>query len=181
MMYWQPSLLGIAGLAMMVHPIVAQARIYVSVEQAQQLLFQNQRLTKHPIIVTNDLQEKMRVASSIRYPFVGERIWRGHDGSWLIIDEVVGKHEMITYAVGIAPNGSVKGIEILEYVESYGYEVADSQWRQQFIGKTANDPIKLNRDIQNISGATLSSKHLTDGVKRVLILYELALKEASRK
>jgi len=88
---------------------------------------------------------------------------------------------MITYAVGIAPNGSVKGIEILEYVESYGYEVADSQWRQQFIGKTANDPIKLNRDIQNISGATLSSKHLTDGVKRVLTLYELALKEASRK
>ena len=123
----------------------------------------------------------MRVASSIRYPFVGERIWRGPDGSWLIIDEVVGKHEMITYAVGIAPNGSVKGIEILEYVESYGYEVADSQWRKQFIGKTAGDPIKLNRDIQNISGATLSSKHLTDGVKRVLVLYELALKELPQK
>jgi len=160
---------------------VAQARIYVSIEQAQQLLFANQRLIKFPIIVTQELQEKMRVASSIRHPFVGERIWRGPDGSWLIIDEVVGKHEMITYAVGIAPNGSVKGIEILEYVESYGYEVADSQWRKQFIGKTAGDPVKLNQDIQNISGATLSSKHLTDGVKRVLVLYELALKELPQK
>ena len=119
--------------------------------------------------MTRDLQEKMRSASSIRYPFVGDRIWQGPNGSWLIIDEVVGKHEMITYAVGIAPNGSVKGIEILEYVESYGYEVADSQWRKQFIGKTAGDPVKLNQDIQNISGATLSSKHLTDGVKRVLV------------
>ena len=88
---------------------------------------------------------------------------------------------MITYAVGIAPNGSVKGIEILEYVESYGYEVADSQWRKQFIGKTASDPVKLNQDIQNISGATLSSKHLTDGVKRILVLYELALKKVPQK
>ena len=181
MMNWRPSLLGIAGLATIANPIVAQARIYVSIEQAQQLLFPNQRLIKFPIIVTQDLQEKMRVASSIRHPFVGERIWRGPDGSWLIIDEVVGKHEMITYAVGIAPNGSVKGIEILEYVESYGYEVADSQWRKQFIGKTAGDPVKLNQDIQNISGATLSSKHLTDGVKRVLVLYELALKELPQK
>jgi len=81
MMYWQPSLLGIAGLATIANPIVAQARIYVSIEQAQQLLFPNQRLIKHPIIVTQDLQEKMRVGSSIHYPFVGERIWRGTDGS----------------------------------------------------------------------------------------------------
>ena len=181
MMDWRPSLLGIAGLATIASPIVAQARIYVSIEQAQQLLFPNQHLSKYPIIATQDLQEKMRAASSIRYHFVGERIWRASDGSWLIIDEVVGKHEMITYAVGIAPNGSVKGIEILEYVESYGYEVADSQWRKQFIGKTASDPVKLNQDIQNISGATLSSKHLTDGVKRILVLYELALKKVPQK
>jgi Na+-translocating ferredoxin:NAD+ oxidoreductase RnfG subunit len=118
----------------------------------------------------------MRAASSIRYPFRGDRIWKALDGSWLIIDEVVGKHEMITYAVGIAPNGSVLGIEILEYVESYGYEVAEAQWRKQFAGKTVKDPIKLNQDIQNIGGATLSCKHLTDGVKRVLTLHDLALK-----
>jgi len=181
MMYWKPTLLSIAGLAITASPILAQAKIYVSIEQAQQLLFPNQRLVKHPIIISKALQERMRQASSIRYPFTGERIWKTSDESWLIIDEVVGKHEMITYAVGIAPNGSVKGLEILEYVESYGYEVADSQWRQQFIGKTVGDPVKLNQDIQNISGATLSSKHLTDGVKRVLVLHELALKSSVSK
>ena len=83
---------------------------------------------------------------------------------------------MITYAVAIAPNGSVIGLEILEYVESYGYEVAEAGWRKQFVGKTAHDPIKLNQDIQNIGGATLSCKHITDGVKRVAVLYDLALK-----
>ena len=175
-MNWKPNPFALVGLAMVSAPIIAQAKIYVSTDQVQKILFPNKQLTKAPIIITNDLQERMRAASSIRHPFQGDRIWKALDGGWLIIDEVVGKHEMITYAVGIAPNGSILGIEILEYVESYGYEVAETQWRQQFAGKTVKDPVKLNQDIQNIGGATLSCKHLTDGVKRVLVLYDLALK-----
>jgi FMN-binding domain len=175
-MNWKPNPFVVVGLAMMSTPIIAQAKIYVSVEQVQKILLPNKVLTKAPIIVSDELQEKMRAASSIRYPFKGERIWKATDGSWLIVDEVIGKHEMITYAVALSPSGSVTGIEILEYVESYGYEVADAEWRRQFIGKTAADPIKLNQDIQNIGGATLSCKHITDGVKRVAVLYDLALK-----
>ena len=175
-MNWKPNPFTVVGLAMMSTPIIAQAKIYVSVEQVQKILLPNKALTKAPIIVSDELQEKMHAASSIRYPFKGERIWKATDGSWLIVDEVIGKHEMITYAVALSPSGSVTGIEILEYVESYGYEVADAEWRRQFIGKTAADPIKLNQDIQNIGGATLSCKHITDGVKRVAVLYDLALK-----
>ena len=176
-MNWKPTPLAIAGLAMITAPIIAQAKIYASVEQAQKMLFPNKPLTKAPILITDDLQDKLRAASSIRHPFQGERIWKTANGGWFIVDEVVGKHEMITYAVGISPNGSILGIEILEYVESYGYEVAEAQWRKQFIGKSAKDPMKLNQDIQNIGGATLSCKHITDGVKRVSVLYDLALKE----
>jgi len=176
-MNWKPNSFAVLGLAMMSAPIIAHAKIYVSVEQVQNIFFPKQSLTKSPIVITEDLQEKMRVASSIRHPFQGNRIWKTANGGWLIVDEVVGKHEMITYAVGIAPNGSILGIEILEYMESYGYEVAEAQWRAQFVGKSAKDPIKLNQDIQNIGGATLSCKHITDGVKRVSVLYDLALKE----
>ena len=178
-MNWKPNPLVLIGLATLSAPIVAHAKIYISIEQAQKQLFPNQSLTKHPLIITDDLQEKMRSASSIRHPFQGDRIWKTADGGWFVVDEVVGKHEMITYAVALSPTGSVTGIEILEYVESYGYEVAEAQWRKQFLGKTASAPIKLNQDIQNISGATLSCKHLTNGVKRVAVLYDLTLKQHS--
>jgi Na+-translocating ferredoxin:NAD+ oxidoreductase RnfG subunit len=175
-MNWKLNPYAVVGLSILVTPIFAQAKIYVSSEQAQQILFPNKVLSKSPIIITDDLQEKMRAASSIRHPFQGNRIWRSSDGGWFVIDEVVGKHEMITYAVALNTKGSVLGIEVLEYVESYGYEVAEAQWRKQFVGKTINDPIKLNQDIQNIGGATLSCKHLTDGVKRITVLYDLTLK-----
>jgi Na+-translocating ferredoxin:NAD+ oxidoreductase RnfG subunit len=178
-MFWKPKPLLIIGLATVTLPIVAHAKIYVSIEQAQKILIPNKSLIKNPIIITDELQDKMRSASSIRHPFQGDRVWRATDGSWFIVDEVVGKHEMITYAVALSPAGVVTGIEILEYVESYGYEVAEAKWRQQFIGKVASDPIKLNQDIQNIGGATLSCKHLTDGVKRVAVLYDLTLKNQS--
>lgn len=179
-MYWKPNPLLIIGLAAVTAPIVAHAKIYVSVEQAQKILIPNKSLTKNPIIITDELQDKMRAASSVRHPFQGDRIWKTADGGWFIVDEVVGKHEMITYAVALSPTGAVLGIEILDYVESYGYEVAEAQWRKQFIGKTAVDPIKLNQDIQNIGGATLSCKHLTDGVKRVAVLYDIALKNQAQ-
>ena len=176
MMNWKPHPLAVAGLALVSIPMIAEAKIYLSIEQAQKILMPHKQLSKMPMIITDDLQEKMRTASSIRHPFQGDQIWKTNDGGWFIVDEVVGKHEMITYAVGLSSSGTITGIEILEYVESYGYEVAEAQWRKQFVGKNANDPIKLNQDIQNIGGATLSCKHITDGVKRVAVLYELALK-----
>jgi Na+-translocating ferredoxin:NAD+ oxidoreductase RnfG subunit len=103
-------------------------------------------------------------------------IWRASNGGYFFVDRVVGKHEYITVAVGINANGTVKQIEIMDYRESYGYEVRDAAWRAQFVGKSVNSPLQLNADIKNISGATLSSKHVTDGVKRILEKYETSLK-----
>ncbi len=165
----------LAGCVFISAPAIANARIYVSIDQIQKLLFPKEKFAKHPFLITDELQKKLRSFSGVRHPFKGDRIWRGSSGSWLIVDEVLGKHEMITYAVALRPNGEILGVEIMEYVESYGYEIQDPRWRNQFVGKTRKDPIKLNQDIQNISGATLSAKHVTDGVNRVMAIYEMVL------
>ncbi len=106
--------------------------------------------------------------------------WHAKQGGkatgWFMLDEVYGKHEFITYAVAIGVDGAVKGVEILDYRETHGGEVKNPKWRAQFTGKKAGDTLKLDEDIKNISGATLSCKHLTDGVKRLLATYEAALK-----
>ena len=86
----------------------------------------------------------------------------------LFVDQAVGKHEFITYAVGISENKKVQGIEIMEYRETYGSDVRKVEWRKQFVGKDASAPLKLGKDITNISGATLSSAHITAGVRRLL-------------
>lgn len=157
-------------------PLTSNATIHVSLETVQQSMFPNQKLTLTPVNLTEATRDKMQELSSVRQTFKADHIYRTDKGDWLVIDEVVGKHEMIKYAVGINANGTVKQIEVMDYVESYGYEVNEPKWRQQFVGKTAASPIKLNKDIDNISGATLSSKHLSDGVKRVMVMYDAVLK-----
>jgi len=175
-MQWKPALLPLVPIAALVVPVAAHAKLYVSQEQVQQLIFPGQKLTQTPIALTEAQRDKMRELSSVREPFRGERVWRTANGDWFIIDEVIGKHEMVKYALGINADGTIKQIEVMEYVESYGYEVAEASWRQQFVGKTSAATIKLNQDIKNISGATLSCKHLTDGVKRLMVMYDLVLK-----
>lgn len=175
-MKWNPA----AALAIgaIVVPVSAHAKIYASVEQAQKDLFGAKTMTLRPVLLTDAQQSAMRDASSVSFAFKGNRIWKVDGGGWFIVDEVVGKHETITYAVGVNADGTVRGVEILEYLESYGYEVADEKWRHQFVGKTAASPLKLGKDIENIGGATLSCKHIADGVKRVMVMVDLALKSA---
>ena len=95
---------------------------------------------------------------------------------WFIVDQVIGKSEAITYALALDPAGAVTSIEVLEYRESHGGEVRMPAWRKQFVGKSAADAATLNREIKIISGATLSCRHLTEGVQRLLKLYQFALK-----
>lgn len=105
-----------------------------------------------------------------------QRVWRVSGGGWFIVDEVVGKHEFITYALGLNADGSVHGLEIMDYRESYGGQVRDPKWRAQFTGKTKAAPLVLDQDIKNISGATLSSRHIADGVRRLLAFHNVVLR-----
>jgi Na+-translocating ferredoxin:NAD+ oxidoreductase RnfG subunit len=103
------------------------------------------------------------------------RVWKAEAGGkvagFFIFDRVVGKHLYIDYAVALTPSGAVHSVEILQYRESYGGEIRSPSWLAQFVGKTSGSSLKINGDIRNIAGATLSSTHVTEGVKRVLAAY----------
>ena len=88
---------------------------------------------------------------------------------------MIGKHEYITYAVSISPQGEVMGMEVMSYRETHGGQVREQSWLKQFHGKTLTDPFKLDEDVTNISGATLSCRNLLDGVKRLLAIHKLYL------
>jgi Na+-translocating ferredoxin:NAD+ oxidoreductase RnfG subunit len=90
----------------------------------------------------------------------------------VVVDEVIGKFEKITYAVALGRDGAIRGVEILSYRESHGQEVRLAAWRRQFVGKTAASPLRVGEDIAGISGATLSCTHVTQGVRRIAAVVE---------
>lgn len=132
------------------------------------------------LLLTDNEIDQIQDMSKVRVRDPKQKVWRveqnGHHIGWFIIDRVIGKHELITYSLALSNDGKIKGIEILDFKESYGEQIHELQWRAQFIGKTISDPLKLNQDIRNISGATLSCKNVTNGVKRLLATYAVKLK-----
>ncbi len=166
--------LPLAGIAIAGGP--AYATVYLSVEQAQNILFPGATFQVQPRTLTEDQVKAIEHISGVHVLSKQLKVWRVSTGGWFIVDEVVGKHEYIPFAMALDEKGAVKGIEILEYREAYGGQIRDPEWQKQFLGKDANTKLQLGKNIRNISGATLSCKHITDGVERLLTTYELVLK-----
>jgi Na+-translocating ferredoxin:NAD+ oxidoreductase RnfG subunit len=123
-------------------------------------LSQMQAIAKLAQVPARSAAWKLRHAFDARQKYLGS----------VVIDQVLGKFELISYAVGLDASGAVTGIEILSYRESHGGEVRLLGWRKQFVGKTALQPLRVGDDIALISGATLSCQHITDGVRRIVAL-----------
>ena len=168
---WSRILLSAAILAPI--PYVAYAEVYLTENQAAEILFPGVQLQSSWVILTPQEIKTIEKNSGKKWSSSRVRVWWGPQKEALIIDHVLGKHEVIAYAVAVTPDGKIKGIEIMEYRETYGYQIRESEWRQKFVGKSGNDPLQLDKDIPNISGATISCSHITDGVRRVLKTYEI--------
>jgi Na+-translocating ferredoxin:NAD+ oxidoreductase RnfG subunit len=155
---------------------LAYATEYLSTEAAQRAAFPNASAFE-PVLVAAEV--KAAIARDAGRFAVDPRVWRVLSGSdtvgWFIVDEVIGKVELITYAVALDPTGAVKSLDILAYRESHGDAIRLAAWRAQFDGKRASDPVKIDSDIRNISGATLSCRHVSEGVHRLLLMYDKAL------
>jgi Na+-translocating ferredoxin:NAD+ oxidoreductase RnfG subunit len=158
---------------------VAYGAEYLSLEAAQKTLFPDATAFE---AVQVPAEVRASVARDAGRFAVEPRIFRVRQGErsagWFIVDEVIGKVELITYALALDSGGAVKGLEIMAYRETHGDGVRLPAWRAQFVGKRASDPVRLDADIRNISGATLSCRHVTEGVHRILLIYERALAHA---
>jgi Na+-translocating ferredoxin:NAD+ oxidoreductase RnfG subunit len=153
--------------------VVSYAETYLTAEQAAQVLFPGVKLKTDWVQLTPQEIRTIEKTSGESVPSTKIRAWLDLKKEALFIDRVIGKHEYITYAVAISLDGKVKGVEIMEYQERYGFEVRDKEWLGQFKGKDKNSPLRVKKDIKNISGATISAFHVTNGVRRVVETYEV--------
>lgn len=91
---------------------------------------------------------------------------------YALLDEAMGQYMPISYAVKLSPKGAVERLELMVYREQYGSEVKSDRFCRQFVGKTQADPLLVGDDVLIVSGASISSRALTDGVRRTLILFD---------
>lgn len=157
-----------------VAPLVCHAEVFLSLEQAQRLIFPGETLHETPLTLTEPQKRQVEQASGVKVKDRHVWAWRTRGGGVFFLDTVTGKHEQITYACGITTSGQVKQVEVLEYREAYGQQVRNASWRRQFVGATVDSDLSLGGDIRHVSGATFSCTNITAGVRRLLHTHAVA-------
>ncbi|MFP6864401.1 MAG: FMN-binding protein [Roseibacillus sp.] len=103
--------------------------------------------------------------SRVRYWTSGKRM--------VVILEEIGKTQAITTGL-VVSGGRIEQVKVLIYRESIGSEVRRTSFTNQFKGASLEGPGKLSKRINNIAGATLSVRAVTEMARVALYLEQVS-------
>lgn len=140
------------------------------------ILPKSQRVRKELIRLSQEKKELIEQRIGWKFPEDSFELYIGESGDkidgYAMVHNTIGKYKPMTYMVGVDPKGTCTDVELLVFRDAKGSEVGRKRFNAQYDGKTVTDPIRINKDIINISGATMSVRSMSAGVKRVLVLVD---------
>jgi len=165
----------------LVSPLVAQdarATIYYSKQEAMELAFGKEAkietlslfLTEEQIAEVEKLG-RVKLDSKLYSFYVGKR-----DGAILgyaAIETQTVRTKPETLLIVLTPEGQLERIVVLAFHEPPEYQPPD-RWFGKLQGRGL-DELELNRGVDSISGATLSTRSTLGSVRKVLALYQIGI------
>ncbi|MFM9906332.1 MAG: FMN-binding protein [Nitrospiraceae bacterium] len=156
---------------------MSMAEVFMSEEEAVKLMFpKSERIKKELLKIPAEKKTVIEERIGWKFPEEVFDVYIGETGAqidgYALVQNTIGKHKPMTYMVGVDARGRVSNVELLVYREARGSEVRTERFNVQYEGKTVLDPVRINKDIINISGATMSVRSISAGVKRVLVLVD---------
>lgn len=153
------------------------AEIFMTEEDAVKIMFpKSERIRKAVIRLSQEKKDAIEQRIGWKFPEESFEVHIGETGDtidgYAMVHNTIGKHKHMTYMVGVDTSGACTDVELLVFREARGSEVRRKRFNAQYEGKTVSDPIRINKDIINISGATMSVRSISAGVKRVLVLVD---------
>lgn len=153
------------------------AEVFMSEDEAVKIVLpKSQRVRKEVIQLTQDKKDLIEQRIGWKFPEQAFEVYIGETGDtidgYAMVHNTIGKHKHMTYMVGVDARGICSDVELLVFREARGSEVGRKRFNVQYEGKSVLDPIRINKDIINITGATMSVRSISAGVKRVLVLID---------
>jgi hypothetical protein len=153
------------------------AEVFMTEEEAVKIMLPNsQRVRKELLRLSQKQKELVQQRIGWKFPEESFEVYVGESADkvdgYAMVHNTIGKHKHMTYMVGVDAQGRCSNVELLVFREAKGSEVGRKRFNSQYEGRTVLDPVRINKDIINISGATMSVRSMSAGVKRVLVLVD---------
>jgi len=153
------------------------AEVYLKEDESLKIMFPKSEQVRKELIKLSP-EKKSLIEERIGWKFPEEtfEVYIGETGTqvdgYALVQNTIGKHKPMTYMVGVDNKGLVSDVELLIFREARGSEVRQKRFNAQYEGKSVLDPVRINKDIINISGATMSVRSMSAGIKRALVLVD---------
>jgi len=160
---------------------IAEAEIFYSKAEALQVAFpQADRVETQTFFLTP--QQIERVEDLAQAP-VDSKLATFHVGhtadtvqGYAFIETHLVRTFPETFLMVVSPDGTLQKLLVLAFYEPLDYLPSDL-WLEQFDRKRLTPSLRLRRDIHGIMGSTLTAQAVTQGVRKVLALFQVLIQE----
>ncbi len=123
-----------------------------------------------PEVIWPDKTLKKKIAAILGHKYKSLRIryWKKNNRTAWVLEEI-GKDKPITTGF-VINNQKIESVRVLIFRESRGWEVRHTFFTEQFDDAILEDDMELSRNINNISGATLSVRAVKKLARLALLL-----------
>jgi len=172
----------VAGLGIsLLGPALSEAKIFYAKDEALKIAFPDADQVEMKTFILKDVElqkaEKLartRIESKLFTFYVGRKA--GTITGYAAIDTHTVRTFPETFMVVLSPEGGVKTTLILAFHEPPEY-LASERWLEQFQNKELSSELGVGRDIAGIAGSTLTSHAIAQGIRKVLALFQILIKE----
>ncbi len=168
--------IGLGGL-----PHAAEPKVFHSRAEGLELAFPDaDRIDKQTLVLDKEQAAAIEALARSKLESRLVNVYTGYREDRVLGYALVDIHIVRTlpeaFLVKITPTGEVASLRILAFHEPQEYRPT-SRWLAQFDNRSLTKDLRMHGEIQGISGATLSARAVTKGVRRALALYEIVLRD----
>ena len=163
----------------------AEGRVYMTQKQALATAFPSpQEVRRETLYLTAEQAKRVSVEAGVPMKrnivpyYIG--LLDGRPTGYAYFDTHLVRTLPETIMVHLAADARIVSIDILSFDEPEDY-LPGGRWLRQFNGRRLNDELSLKRGIRGLTGATLSSRAITQAARRVLTLHRLFVAGAPKE
>lgn len=142
--------------------------VYQEPDEFIKQVFDNKSPKTEVLWINKELKKEIAEILDHKYNGLRVRYWQKDKKSAWVLDEI-GKEKPITAGV-VINNGQIELVKVLVFRESRGWEVRHDFFTNQFRQASLKDNYQLDKNIDNISGATLSVRAVSKLARIALLL-----------
>lgn len=176
--------MALAALAVVATVGSSGAEVFHAQDEALALAFPNAEVTKRTVVLTDAQVAAVETRGGEAPESKLFTWWTGRRDGVIVGHAVIDSHVIRTlpevFMAVLTPDGAIDRVIVLAFYEPPEY-APPARFLTQFAGRRLAGPgWRLGRDLDGISGATLTARAMRSGLRKILALHDVVIRPAER-